>query len=357
MATTDGMSDDYDHHAEYQRKVAEAGGSRIAACVEALPDPHPRRGWVFVDLGSASGGGSLTSLTQAVAAARARAGDVPIACVHNDLLSNDWSGLFDHVAADPDGYLRVPGPAVLPMAAAVSFFGPTVPAGFADLQLSSSAAHWLRTQPEVELPGAIYASEATGAGRQALADQAADAWAAFVAARGEDLAPGGRLLVQCVGTATDDDGAEHVTARELLAAMARVADEMAEAGLLPQSAVDRYVFPVYPRTVAEARAPFDEADSPFEPVEVRTEPVANPYLARWQDDGDTAAYARAYAAFVRGFAESALRRGLFAPAAPNDEAADRLVDDFFGRLRRHLADDPERWAFRDWTLTVVATRR
>ncbi len=224
--------------------------------------------------------------------------------------------------------------------------------------MSYSAAHWLRTDPGVAVPGGFYFSEATGSARASLARQAAADWEAFLLARASDLSVGGRLLVQCVGTETDATGRERVTARELLAAMTEVAGAMADDGELSRDAVDGYVFPVYARTVGEARAPVDAGGAlrdDFDVVDVSTAPVDNPYLARWREDGDSESYARDYAGFVRGFAESSLRLGLFRPGGADDDT-DRLLDEYFHRLERRFAAEPERDAFRDWTLTVVLVR-
>jgi hypothetical protein len=164
------------------------------------------------------------------------------------------------------------------------------------------------------------------------------------------------LLVQCVGTHVDAAGRELVTARELLSAMWAVAVELADEGVLEMGAVERFVFPVYARTAEEARVPFEGPESAFEVVELSVAPVANPYLDAWHADGNIDAYARSYTAFVRGFAESALRRGLLGDTTQAD-AAERLADEYFRRLEDHFRQHPEADAFRDWTLTVVARRR
>jgi cyclopropane-fatty-acyl-phospholipid synthase len=207
------------------------------------------------------------------------------------------------------------------------------------------------------VPEGFYFCEATGDARAALAAAAADDWRAFLVARAADLAPGGRLIVQMVGTEVDDSGA-HVTARGLLRAMADVADEMVESGALDREVVDRYVLGVYARTVDEARAPFVEAPLRHEldVVECRTDAVANPYFVQWQHDHDDQKYATTYAAFVRGFTESSLRTNLFEPGARR-ASADEVLDDFFARLTARFLADPARDRFEDWTLTVVAARR
>jgi hypothetical protein len=298
----------------------------------------------------------------AIESARAHDPDRPIVAIHNDLPTNDWNQLFRNLAASPDSYLELAGPPVLPLASAVSFFLPAAPARSVHLGVSFSAAHWLREQPTVAVPKGFYFCEATGQARAALAQQADDDWTAFLTARAADLAAGGRLLVQMVGSAGapgEDGGEPEVTARKLLRAMAEVATGMANNKLVDRGAVRRYILPVYARTVNEARAPLVRADSPvhdaFTVIECRTDPVANPYYTKWLSDHDNAAYARAYAAFVRGFTESSLRDHLFGPGTTGTDV-DAAVDEFFTRLTARFEADPERDRFDDWTLTVVLAR-
>ena len=167
-------------------------------------------------------------------------------------------------------------------------------------------------------------------------------------------------MVGSVGSAPGADGDEpEVTARKLLRAMAEVATGMANNKLVDRGAVRRYVLPVYARTVDEARAPLARVDSPvhdaFTVIECRTDPVANPYFTKWLADHDAAAYARAYAAFVRGFTESSLRDHLFGPGTTGTDV-DAAIDEFFTRLTARFEADPERDRFDDWTLTVVLAR-
>jgi hypothetical protein len=273
--------------------------------------------------------------------------------IHNDLPTNDWNQLFANVASSGEGGAGS-DPQVVPLASAVSFFEPAAPAASVHLGLSFAAAHWLQTQPEVVVPEGFYFCEATGQARTALAAQADADWTSFLASRAIDLAPGGRLLVQTVGT----DG-PRVTARALLQAMSEVAHDLVASGALAAAAVDPYVLAVYARTVDEAVAPLERAGSPpagaFEIVECRTDPVANPYFERWLADGDAEAYARAYAGFVRAFTESSLRTHLFVPGALG-ATPEGLLDEFFALLERRFAANPARDRFEDWTLTVVLER-
>ncbi len=341
----------YDAHSEYQRSVAESGAALIDRCVAATTLPEAGETYVVADYGCSTGANSIKMVSRAISAVRDRRPGIPAAALHNDVPTNDFNQLFANLVATPGSYLNL-DPPVLPLASAASFFETVAPAGSIRLGTSFSAAHWLSSQPEVVVPGGFYFADAMGETRDALAAQANRDWATFLRSRSTELAPGGRLLVQMVGT---NDGGQ-VTARRLLHAMAEVGEAMASEDLLDWEAVDRYILPVYARTAAEAAQPLqDDAalGSAFTVEEISVDPVPNPYLESWRQDGDSATYAANYAAFVRGFTESNLRLHLFDGSGPN---ADRLVEEYFSRLEARFQSDPTADRFEDWTLTVVLAR-
>jgi len=341
----------YDAHSEYQRSVAETGAALVDRCVAAAPLPEAGGTYLVADYGCSTGANSIKMVSRAIAAVRAQGGDIPVAALHNDVPTNDFNQLFANLAAAPDSYIALEPP-VLPLVSAASFFRTAAPAGSVRFGTSFSAAHWLSSQPEVVVPQGFYFCEAEGAARESLQRHAADDWATFLRARRGELAPGGRLLVQTVGTS--DTG--EVTARRLLRAMAEVGDEMVAEGALDRGTVDRYVLPVYARTAVEANQPLSDDASlgeAFTIDEIRVDPVPNPYLDAWKRDGDRTTYARSYAAFVRGFTESNMRLHLFAAAGIG---VDALVNDYFARLEARFSADPMADRFEDWTLTVVLAR-
>jgi hypothetical protein len=361
--TTEGMKGGgyYDDHSEYQRATAASAGSFIPECVAAVQLPAEGQMFVIADYGSSTGRNSVASVRTAVDEVRARRPHQPIAVIHNDLSTNDWNELFANIASAPDSYARAAGPRAVPLASGVSFFEPAAPSASVHLGLSFSAAHWLRIQPDVFVPGGFYFSEATGDALTALEAQAASDWTAFLQARAADLAPGGRMLAQMVGTDSDVEPAgAGVTGRKLMLAMSEVGNELVAEGSLDATRVQRYILPVYARTPAEARAPFAPDDGRlgelFDVVHCRTDPIANPYFEQWRADGDADAYGRNYCAFVRAFTESNLREHLIAPEVGKPQA-DALLDEYFARLAGRFAADPERDRFEDWTLTVVVARR
>ena len=347
----------YDASSEYQRRTAASDEERLRAAVSRVS--MPKGAFTIVDYGAATGRNSIHAVRMAVEAVRQRVATAPVICVHNDLFTNDWNGLFANLASSPDSYLRLDPPPVA-MAAPGSFYDVVVPAASVQLGVSFSAAHWLRTQPQLAVPGGISFSEATGAARVALREAAATDWRRFLECRATELTAGGRLIVGCVGTQVEADGIEHVTARKLLLLMAAIVDDMANAGRLRTDVVRNYVFPTYARTVSEAVAPVADANAQLGDlftVEVaETHAVPNPYLDRYRSDGDAPRYARDYAAFVRAFSGSALRDGLFTPGSTGEDP-DALLDAFFAQMEARVRTRPDEGVFEDWTLSVVLARR
>ena len=348
----------YDSHSEYQRRVAASGAERLAALVASM-GPIAVDPFTIVDYGCAEGANSVAAIRGALRALRMRVTDTTLVAVHNDLPTNDFNALFRNLFQREDSYLRVPGGHVLPMASATSFYEPVVPSGGAQLGVSFSAAHWLREEPTARVADSFLISDATGQDRRALAEQADRDWSRFLAMRAADLAVGGVLFVQMIGSLPPDGHEQQVTARKLIRAMYDVAKGMVDDGRLRQEALDRYVFPTYMRTVAEATAPLDRPSSRLAPslrIDVaQVDEVPNPYFEAYRETGDRQVYAEHYVAFVRAFSESTIRKGLLGPGIIGG-SLDAVVDDFYADLQRRTALDPEWSRFEDWTLTVALTR-
>ena len=96
---------------------------------------------IVADYGSSQGRNSLAPLGAAIGVLRERAGaDRPISVVHTDLPGNDFSALFQVLAADPDSYLR--GDAnIFPYAIGRSFYESLFPPDSVTLGWSSWAVH------------------------------------------------------------------------------------------------------------------------------------------------------------------------------------------------------------------------
>jgi gibberellin A4 carboxyl methyltransferase len=346
----------YDVHSEYQRRVIEGGDALIVRAVDGLDLAAAGGSATIGDYGAGTGATSVHAVRTALAALRARDPELPLLAVHNDVISSDFSQLFRNVAG-PDGYLELPGGPVYPAAAAGSFFGQVLPPASVQLGMCSNAAHWLREQPRVESPGGMFLSDVGQPARGTLAELAASDWLAFLEARAAELAPGGRLLVQGIGT-TEEDGVERISASRLLAAMWAVAAELAGEGRLDRAALDGYVFPVYCRSVAEVTAPVAGGGlaGSLEVLSADVDEVSNPYWERLEADGDPEAYASSYVQFVRAFAESTMTTHLFEPGAVGVEPG-ALCEEYFARLERATAADPAAGRYEAWVVRLLLGRR
>lgn len=243
-ATTAGMKSEgyYDAHSEYQRRVLEAGEAAIEEMVDELALEGVDDALAIADYGAGTGANSVRAMRTAIEAVRRRARDLAVTAVHNDLPTSDFGAL--RLAVEEGGYLELGGGPAYSLAAAGSFFDQVVPDAGIGIGMCSNAAHWYRRQPEVgELDG-MYFSAARGARRDRLAALAASDWLDFLGARAAELAPGGRLLVQGIGT----DNRGRVSASRLLDQMWRVAVSLRDRGLLDRAVLARFVFPVYCRT-------------------------------------------------------------------------------------------------------------
>lgn len=121
-----------------------------------------------------------------------------------------------------------------------------------------------------------------------------------------------------------------------------------------------FVYPVCFRRSDEMRGPLDrEADlsQAFEIVEATNERLPMPTEQALAKTGDVAAYAKAYTGFVRAFADSTLRTGLFDGSTSSAADAGTLADDFFRRLHDLFAAEPNRHGFEHRVATLVLRRR
>jgi hypothetical protein len=352
--TTSGMKRGgyYDAHSEYQRRVVEAGAAAIREIVKELDLEAVKGSLAIADYGAGTGATSVQTMRTAIEAVRARSRELPVVAIHNDLPTSDFGAL--RIAAEEGGYLEIEGGPIYSAAAAGSFFDQVLPDATVRIGTCFNAAHWYRRQPEVGPLDGMYFSAARGEQRERLAAQAAADWDAFLEARAAELAPGGRLLVQGIGT--DDEG--RVSAAELLDQMWRVALELCDRGLLDRGVVDRYVLPVYCRTAAEAGAPVKPGGplaGDLTVVASHMEEVPDPYWEELERGGDVEEYASAYAAFVRALSESAMDRELFVPGATGADPK-AVRDEYFKELERATAADPAAGRYHAYVLTVAFGR-
>jgi hypothetical protein len=317
----------------------------VAAAAERIVPDAAKGSVVLADYGCAQGRVSNALLRVGVEHIRDSHPDVPISVVHNDVLANDWASLFENLRAD-DSYLHVPGGPITPLTSATSFYEPVTPHGLVDLGISFAAIQWLAEPGPANTGSALYFDQLEPAARATMAAQAHADWTRFLELRADELASEGRLVVDMMGVGDDGVAAGHDAWRHVRA----IAEELVTAGTLDEGRLDRYVMPVYERTVEEARLPFGEDIGRRLVLEhITIADSVNPASQRYRETGDAAAFAREFVGFFRAFSEPSLRAAL--------DPRGKAIDELYRRLEARLTAAADDFAFTVHVLTAVIAQR
>jgi hypothetical protein len=320
----------YSEHSLAQHSAGEYGLPALARAVdEVAPTLAGASVVVVADLGAAGGRNELRPLAEAITGLRAAGVSAPVAVVHTDIPSNDFTTLFETVEHAPNTYLGAPD--VFAYAAGRSFYERLFPERSLALGWSAIAVHWLSSVP-VPIPDHVYCSFATGASRDALAAQSARDWRAFLDARAAELRPGGQLVV--VGGAARDDSRSGAEA--LMDALDQALRAEVQRGALTAAEYEGMTVPTWNRTRDEFAAPFADGALGLQLVESELRSLPDPYLAAYRESGDAAAFGDAVSTFLRAFSEPSLFDALDRPAAERTAIADRV----YASVREKAAADP-----------------
>jgi SAM dependent carboxyl methyltransferase len=323
-------------------RLQAAGLARAIALLEGaaakVPVPAPPQPIVIADYGAANGHNSLKPMSEAIAVLRRRTRhDHAILVAHTDIEDNDFTALFRTLNEDPDSYLHK-DTACFASAIGRSFYGQIAPSKTVSLGWSSWATQWLSRIP-CEFDDHLHiAYSRDEAARAAHADQAALDWHNFVAFRGRELAPQGRLVVLML--AADDDGG--IGFEALLDALLAALRDQARDGLLGRDELRRMAIPAYARSEKDLRAPF----APKGRCEglmidhLETFDAEDRFWARFRVDDDAQAFGAQWAAFAR----SALFRALVCAldGGIDDPRAGVFVEQLEVAVAERLSGSPER---------------
>ncbi|OBJ89332.1 SAM-dependent methyltransferase [Mycobacterium asiaticum] len=298
-----------------------------------VPLPRPPQPIVVADYGAATGHNSLKPMATAVGVLRSRTRhDHPILMTHTDVPENDFTALFRTLSDDPDSYLNN-DPATFTSAVGRSFYDQILPTGAVNLGWTSWAIQWLSRVPAdaPQFTDHVQVAYSTNvAARKAYEHQSAIDWNDFVAYRGRELCPGGRLVVLTM--ALDDDG--EFGYRPLNEALMTALHDLADRGLVGGEEVERMVIPVIARTEKDFRAPFSPRGW-FEGLTIDHLDMFNAedrFWARYQSDSDADAFGAQWAAFARAALFPTLTGGL------DGGIADPRASDFVRALEAAVAD-------------------
>lgn len=330
-------------HGAYNRssRVQAAGLSpalplleQAARIVPLTIGPEPI---VIADYGSSEGRNSLAPMALAIGALRERAGvERAISVVHTDLPGSDFSQLFQTLETDPGSYLQDGAPT---FAAAVgrSYFRQILPSNSVTLGWSSWSVQWLSRVP-APIPDHVYSAYSKDQSAQAAySRQAAEDWQAFLASRGEELRPDGRLIV--VTVATDDDG--EAGYRPVLEAIWGAITDLAGEGFLKPEEARRMALPIVGRSRAEFMAPFTQdgrfADLSIEHIDLFHGP--DPIWSDFERDREAERYGARWADFALAAAIPTLALAL--DGGRDDPRAQPYHARMAALMARRLAAAPE----------------
>lgn len=350
---------DYDRNSYMQGQMVRSRAEWLRAAVERIGPVAPE--FTVMDYGCGPGHSALDAVAPVIEAYRRIDPRGVMVIRHSDQVGNDWSALLALVFG-PDGYQH-DGSRIRTEAVAGSFYAQIAAPGSVALGTCFAASHFLSRAPSLYSPGAVWFADLEGEVRAEFAALARVDWTQFLRYRAAELRPGGMAIVSTFGSVPDDSETNGVrsSARKLYRAIFQVANRMVADGLLGAVALDRFVFPVWFPTVEEARAPINgepDLKEAFEVIEASVTPARIHPNDVFEDSlSDPEAYARLYAGYIRGFAESTLRLHLFGPSAKSAAEVDTLTEEFFARLTRCYQAEPGRHASETMIMTLVLRRR
>ena len=300
----------------------------VAAAAEVAV-PRPPQPIVIADYGASTAHNSLLPVCAAIAALRRRTPkEQPILVAHTDTADNDFTAMFNTVVNDPDSYLHKDC-AVYASAVGRSFYTQILPSYSVNLGWSSWAIQWLSRSPAIgdHIVPAFSRDTAVAA---ECARQAAYDWHEFIAYRGRELAPEGRLVVLTMGL--DESG--EFGLRPLVHTLYAVLQELVGAGVITAAELAAMSIPLVGRTAKDFEAPFAPKDSieglSIELIEVSD--AEDRFWQRYQADQDAKTFGAQWAALLRASVFDTLATAL-AGGATDPRAAE-----FADRLQRGVSE-------------------
>jgi SAM-dependent methyltransferase len=313
-------------------RLQAAGLQRAIAhfeqAAEVVPIPRSPRPIVIADYGAGTGHNSVLPIGAAIAVLRKRTRpEHSVLVTHTDVPDNDFTALFRTLTDDPDSYLKR-DKASFGSAVGRSYYTQILPSNSVNLAWSSWGLHWLSRTP-MPVGDHLFSAYSTDADvRAAYARQAAHDWHEFIAFRGRELAPGGRLVIMTMGV--DADGA--LGFQPLITALVDTLADLVAAGVLSEQARQAMSVPIVGRGAKDFESPFAPSGT-FEKLSIahlELFDAEDRFWKQYRGDGKARALGAQWAAFTRAALFPSLAWAL-------DDERDAPVATFFDALERGIA--------------------
>jgi salicylate 1-O-methyltransferase len=307
----------------------------LEQAAEVVPIPRSPRPIVIADYGAGTGYNSVLPICAGIAVLRRRTRpEHSILVTHTDVPENDFTALFRTLSDDPDSYLQA-DPASFGTAVGRSYYTQILPSNSVNLAWSSWALQWLGRVPMPVGDHLFAAYSEDEKVRAAYAKQAAHDWHEFVAFRGRELSPGGRLVVMTL--ATDDD--DELGFRPLLDAMTATLAELLAAGSITEDELMAMSIPIVGRKAKDFTSPFAPSGT-FEKlsiVHLELFDAEDRFWKKYQSDGDAGAFGTQWAAFLRASLFPTLATAL---AGDRPEPSSHVLDELEAGIAARLTAAP-----------------
>jgi hypothetical protein len=303
----------------------------------AVPLPKPPQPIVIADYGASTGHNSLLPIGAAIAVLRKRTRpDHSVLVAHTDVADNDFTVMFQTLEEDPDSYLKKDG-ACFASAIGRSYYTQILPSNSVNLGWTSWAIQWLGRTP-TPVPDHLQVAYSSDENvKAAYAKQAAFDWHEFVAFRGRELCPGGRIAVLTMAVGDDGEFGYRPLFKSMLAELADLVGQ----GLVNEDELQRMCIPTVSRDAADFRTPFAPSGTleglSIEHLEVFD--AEDRFWTQYQVDHDAKAFGTQWAAFARASVFPAMASALDGGRA--DPRAGEFVERLQAGMAARMAAEPE----------------
>jgi hypothetical protein len=356
MSTTKGMTSSYDRDSKTQQEDFIHYLDTLLGCIDATAAEEAQE-YSIIDYGCSLGANSVLAMNRLIQYAHAHKSINSFSAYHNDLPTNDFNALLRNLRNSTNYYQHIPGCQVFIQLVPSSFFQQVVPDRRVDLGFTMAAVHWLTRIPGSDYRDAVFLSDVNQQAQVDLLDQAAKDWQSFVKARTKEIKPGGLLFIMALASEVNSAGCREVSTAGLFVVVKKVLAQLVADKHLSQEALDKFVFPVVPRTEEEFLKPFEsgELSCDWHCLHSSIEKgIATDYVA-YQKHRDAKRYAEHYTQFFRSFSQTTMLESLFSHGA-RTMAAEELCELFYTRFCQAIETSPEEGVFHH-TISNMVMRR
>lgn len=325
------------------KHVIDAATPMVLEAIGSLPLQSVTAGFTLSDMGTADAGTSLSMITRAIDAVRARAPQAPITVIYSDQPRNDFNALIANIygLGSYESYLERHR-AIYPLVSGTSFYKQIVPSETLDIGFSATAMHWLSTKV-CNISNHVQAVGAQGEELAAFRQQAHRDWRQILLHRARELKPGGKLVL--INFARDEQGRYlgNTDGINMFDTFNQIWLDFLAQGRISRAEYENMTLPQYYNSVEEFSAPLLDRSDPVYQAGLRldhieTRIVKCPYAEAYGEHGDAARFAAEYIPTIRSWNESIFLNGLDSerPLAERQQ----IIEDYYGTYGAMVRDSP-----------------